>query len=418
MIREANEEAVRRLKDSSPRLVDIRKAGDVLRDFDRMTILHAGPPITYERMCASMQQAVHAVIRYEGLADSWEEAAALAASGKIRFAPCHSRGCVGPMTGVTSYSMPLLVVRNETYGNEAYSTINEGAGDVIRFGACTENTIKRLKWIETVLAPALKKVIDRMGGIDLSAIMSQALSMGDELHMRNIASSHVFLHRICAVLSEVCEGEELSEILHFLTSKNDQFFLNFAMAANKSAADAADGIPHSTIVSAMARNGVEIGIRISGLPGQWFTTPAPLVDGLYFPGHSVADANPDIGDSAIMETGGFGAMAMAAAPAIVRLLGIPDTGKAYAFTEEMRRITDGEHTSYTIPGQNFAGCPVGIDIMKVVETGIVPGLNTAIMSREPGVGMVGAGLSRVPFECFAKALIAYDEALQREKAAG
>lgn len=412
MIQQANQEALTRLKRASPRLVDIRRAGDVLEGFDRSTILHAGPPIDYPQMCAPMQEAVHAVLIYEGLAEDRDAAAKLAASGKIRYLTCHERGVVGPMTGVTSYSMPLLVVRNETYGNLAFSTINEGAGDVIRFGGCTDNTIRRLKWIETVLAPRLKQAIDLLGGLDLSAIMSQALSMGDELHMRNIAASMVLLHRLAAPLSKVCPPEELREIMTFLTSRNDQFFLNFAMAANKSAADAAEGVPNSTLVTAIARNGVEVGIRVSGMPGRWFTAPAPLVKGLYFSGYSEEDANPDLGDSAIMEVNGFGAFAMAASPAIVRLIGIPDTDEANEFTQLMRAITVGEHQNYTIPGQNFAGLPLGIDLMKVVDTGIEPGLNTAIVSKQPGVGMIGAGLSRVPFEAFAKALIAFDEMIR------
>lgn len=415
MIQQANQEALTRLKRSSPRLVDIRRAGDVIPDLDRHTILHAGPPIEYPRMCAPMQEAIHAVLIYEGLAQTRDEAAQLASSGQIRYLPCHERGAVGPMTGVTSASMPLLVVRNETYGNLAFSTINEGAGDVIRFGGCTENTVRRLKWMETVLAPRLKDAIDLLGGLDLSALMAQALSMGDELHMRNIAASMVLLHRLAAPLAQVCPPDQLREIMTFLTSRNDQFFLNFAMAANKSAADAAAGVPHSTIVTTIARNGVEVGVRVSGMPGRWFTAPAPLVQGLYFSGYSQEDANPDLGDSAIMEVNGFGAFAMAASPAIVRLLGIPDTDEAMEFTQLMRTIAAGEHQTYTIPGQNFAGLPLGIDLMKVVETGVEPGLNTAIVSKEPGVGMIGAGLSRVPFEAFAKALIAFDEMLREEE---
>lgn len=409
MIREANEEVLYRLKNASPRLVDIQRAGDVIEGLDKYTVLHAGPPIEYPDMCAPMQEAVHAALIYEGLASDRNEAVKVAASGIIRYLTCHEKGAVGPMTGVTTASMPLFVVENTAYGNRAYSTINEGAGDVIRFGACTDNTVKRLHWIEDVLGPALKRAIEYLGGLDISALMSQALSMGDELHMRNMASSMVLLHRLAHPLSVVCGAEELKEIMKFLTTKNDQFFLNIAMAANKSAADAAEGVPCSSVVTAIARNGVEVGIRISGLPGQWFTAPAPLVDGLYFSGYSQADANGDIGDSAIMEVNGFGGFAMAAAPAIVRLLGIPDTDEAMEFTKKMRLISTGEHQKYTIPGQNFAGLPLGIDIMKVVETGITPGINTAIVSKEPGVGMIGAGLSRVPFEAFAKALKALDQ---------
>lgn len=414
MIKTANQEALNRLKNASPRLVDIRQAKDVLKDFDKYTVLHAGPPIDYPRMCAPMQEAVHAALIYEGLAENRDSAKQLAESGRIRFETCHEKGAVGPMTGVTTWSMPLFVVENTANGNLAYSTINEGAGDVIRFGACTDRTISRLHWIEEELAPALRKAVDHMGGLDVSAVMAQALSMGDELHMRNIASSMVLLHRLAAPLAQVCGGE-LGRIMEFLTNRNDQFFLNIAMASNKSAADAADGIKESSIVTAIARNGVEVGIRISSLPGQWFTAPAPLVDGLYFSGFSQEDANGDIGDSAIMEVNGFGGFAMAASPAIVRLLGIPDTNEALEFTKTMRNICIGEHQKYTIPGLNFAGLPLGIDIMKVAETTITPGINTAIVSKRPGDGMIGAGLSRVPFEAFEKALIAFDASLTEEE---
>lgn len=244
MIKEANQLALSRLQNATPRLIDIRQAKDVIKDFDEKTILHAGPPIEYQNMCAPMQEAIHAALIYEELAKDLKEARTLASSGEIRYVPCHERGVVGPMTGITSWSMPLLVVENTNHGNFAYSTINEGAGDVIRFGGCTENTIKRLKWIENVLAPVLKKVILSIEGLDLGAMMSQAISMSDELHMRNIASSMILLYKIATPLSEFSSGEELKEIMNFLTTRNDQFFLNFAMAANKSSADAASGIPN------------------------------------------------------------------------------------------------------------------------------------------------------------------------------
>jgi hypothetical protein len=411
MIKEANILALTRLQNSAPRLVDICQAKDVLKDFDKKTILHAGPPIDYKNMCSPMQEAIHAALIYEDLAVDIKEARELAISGEIKYIPCHERGVVGPMTGITSWSMPLLVVENTDYGNIAYSTINEGAGDVIRFGACTENTIKRLKWIENVLAPALKKTINKMGGLDLGAMMSQSISMGDELHMRNMSSSMLLLYKIATPLSEVTSGDELIEIMKFLTTRNDQFFLNFAMAANKSSADAASNIANSTIVTTIARNGVEVGIRISGLGDKWFTAKAPVVEGLYFSGFSALDANPDLGDSAVMEINGFGGFAMAASPAIVRLIGISNTDEAYQLTKSMRLITEGEHKKYTIAGMNFTGLPLGIDLLKVIETTILPGINTAIVGKEPGIGMIGAGLSRVPYEAFEKAIIEFDRVI-------
>ena len=406
-VQAANALAVSKLKNAMPYWVDVQSAGEAL-GIDKYTLLHAGPPIAYEKMCGPMQGAVIAVLKYEGLALNDDDARALAASGKIKFEPCHHYHAVGPMTGVTSCSMPLIVVENREHGNRAYSTFNEGAGDVIRFGAFGRNTVRRLKWIEKVLGPCMKQVVQACGGVNLKNIIAQSLNMGDELHMRNGASTNLFLKTIVGTLAEQAgDAVTLREVLRFLTVNNDQFFLNFAMAANKASADAACGIEYSTMVTAMARNGVEIGIRVSGLGDQWFTAPAAEVQGLYFAGFTKEDANPDIGDSAIMETGGVGGFAIAAAPAIVRFLGAGTYNDAVRYTMDMYEIALSESEQFTIPNFDFRGTPIGIDVAKVVETGICPVINTAIASKEPGVGMIGAGLSRAPMEMFAKALYAY-----------
>lgn len=407
IVERANALAVSKLKNVMPYWVDVKSAHEAL-GIDKYTLLHAGPPITWEEMCGPMQGAVIATLKYEGLAVTDEEARHLAGSGKIHFAPCHHYHAVGPMTGITSFSMPLICVENRENGNFAYSTFNEGAGDVIRFGAYGENTVRRLKWIETVFAPQMKKLVQASGGINLKAIISQSLNMGDELHMRNAASTNLFIKTIIGNLATVCENQTvLQECIRFLTVNNDQFFLNFAMSACKSAGDAAHGIPYSTIVTAMARNGVNIGIRVSGLNDAWFTAPAAEVEGLYFSGFTAADANRDIGDSAIMETGGLGGLAIAAAPAIVRFLGAGTYQDALRFTNDMYEITQSESEQYTIPNLDFRGTPIGLDIAKIVSSGVCPIINTAIVSKKAGVGMIGAGISRAPMLMFEKALLEY-----------
>lgn len=408
LIEKANAKAIENMKSAKAVWKDIRYAYEVFDPFDKYTLLHAGPPVAYENMSGPMKGAICAAIKYEELADTDSEAFKLAESGKIKFYPCHDFGAVGPMTGIISYSMPLYVVENEHLGNFAYSTINEGAGDVLRFGAHTDRTVSRLKWIERVLAPEMKKTIAKMDGMNLNVLIGQAVHMGDELHMRNGSSTALFIKNIVESLVDVLEdGKSLKEIVSFLTTNNDQFFLNLAMCASKVAADAAHGIEYSTIVTAMARNGVDIGIRISGLGNQWFSAPAAHVDGLYFSGYDVEDANPDLGDSAIMETAGLGGFAMAAAPAIVRFLGAGGFKEAVAFTMDMYEITNSESIHYTIPALDFRGTPLGIDILKVVETGILPVINTAIASKKPGVGMIGAGVSKAPSKMFEDALLAY-----------
>jgi hypothetical protein len=406
IIDSANRQAVEKIMSSQPTWIDIKPAKEVL-GIDKYTLLHAGPPVSWDRMCGPMRGAVMAALKYEGLAVTNQEAEELAAS-TIKFEPCHHYGAVGPMTGVTSYSMPLYVVENKAHGNFSYSTINEGMGDVIRFGAFSDNAVNRLKWIENELAPALKEAVSIMGGLNLNTIIAQTIQMGDELHMRNNVSSTVFAKTIIPYLIEAVDDKKtLERIVKFITNNNDQFFLNLAMCACKAAGDAAHGIENSTIVTAMARNGVEIGIRVSGLGDEWFTAPAAMVDGLYFSGFGPDDSNPDIGDSAIMETGGLGGFAMAAAPAIVKILGAGTYRDALNYTMEMYEITIEEHRQYTIPNLDFRGTPVGIDIRKVVETGISPIINTAIASKKAGVGMIGAGVARAPMELFVKALISF-----------
>lgn len=411
---EANNEVLKRLQTAEPRLVDITTVGAVAPEADKYTLFHAGPPITWEHMSGPMKGAVYAALIYEGVAGSPEEAGRVAADGKITFRPCHEVGMVGPMTGITSVSMPLYAVRNEKYGNIAYSTINEGMGNVIRFGAYEQETIDRLRWIETVYAPVLKDLVMReKDGIDLGAFIGKALQMGDELHMRNAASTVMFRDFLYARLIELgISTKTLCEIARFLSGKNDQLFLNLVMTANKAAADAADGIFPSSIVTAIARNGYEVGIRISGLPGQWFTTPAPPVDALFFPGFSKEDACPDLGDSAILEVLGMGAFAMGVAPALVPFLGMQGAENALKTTAEMYEICHGEHTRYRSAFNGERGLPLGIDIMSVVDLQKRPKINTAVASKEAGVGMIGAGVSEVPLEPFVEALIALDEATE------
>jgi hypothetical protein len=407
-ILDANKQAVERINNSSPVWVDVLSAKDAI-NLPSDIILHSGPPLSYSEMSVPMKGAVLAALKFEGLAETEEDVAALVNKNKIKFKPCHDYGCVGPMTGIISSSMPLLCVKNTKYGNMAYSTLNEGAGEVARFGASSTKTISHLNWIKNVLAPSLKKAVITAEGMNLKLIIAQALNMGDELHMRNNASSTLFFKAILPYIIKTNKNhQELSDISKFLSTNNDQFFLNFAMAAMKVSTDVANEISFSTIVTAMARNGVNFGIKISGLGNQWFVEKAPIVEGLYFPGFTSKDANPDIGDSAIMETGGLGGFAIAAGISVLKLLGNSSFSEAMQITENMYQITTDTSQSYFIPNLNFKGVPIGIDLIKVVSTGLTPMINTAIASAKAGGGMIGAGVSRAPMKMFVDALKAFN----------
>lgn len=406
----ANKIAIERMEKCDPVLVDIRQAKDVLKGFKKNIFLHAGPPIEFKDMCPPMQGAVYCALINEGFAKNVEEAKKVAISGEIIYKPCHEFGVVGPMTGLTTWSMPLWVIEDKETKQKAYVNVSEGQGVGLRFGEYSQKTIDKLNWIKDVFMPVFQEILEKEGGVDLAPIMAQGLAMGDELHMRNLATTSLILKKFASSIAKYAK-EHTEDIMRFISISNDQFFLNLAMGSNKLAADMADGIKGSTVVTAIARNGVEVGIRISGLKGRWFTAKAPMIEGLYFPGYTEKDANPDLGDSAIMETGGFGGCAMIASPAIVKFLGHDDVDIAYKTTEDMYKIALGTNSKYQIPILNFKGIPLGLDAIKIVETGITPVLNTAIASNKAGAGMVGAGMATTPIEPFEKALLALAEEL-------
>jgi hypothetical protein len=402
-IDDANRRAVQRVLDSRPVLVGIAPAGEVVPGMKRHLILHAGPPITWDRMSGPLRGAVIGGLIFEGLAKDERAAQATVERGEVEFAPCHHHGAVGPMAGVTTASMAVYIIENRAFGNRAYSTLNEGYGKVLRYGAYSEDVLLRLRWLRDVCAPVLGRALERSGGLDMKNLIAQQIQMGDEGHNRNKAGSALLARMLAPHLARTgAPIDDLAAVFTYLAD-NDLAVLNPVMAACKATMDAAHGIDGSTLVTCMARNGTDFGIRVSGLGAAWFTAPAEVPVGLFFPGFTQEDANPDIGDSTITETAGIGAFAMAAAPAIVKFVG--GTLKlAVESTMEMYEITVAENPAFGIPQLDFRGTPTGIDIRKVVKTGITPRVNTGIAHRKPGIGQVGAGLVRPPMACFEQAL--------------
>ena len=415
-IESANAEATKRIINARPMWEDIPlRADGVWHELkNTRVLLHAGPPVAWQDMCGPMQGAMIGAVLYEGWTDKPEKAQILLEKGEIEFAQCHDFDAVGPMTGIISASMPLIKVREASNGNISYTNINEGIGRCLRFGANGPDVIQKLKWFESVLAPVLKAAVrhnfDKTGGIDLKAIQSQALLMGDEVHSRNAASTSLFFMQLAVPLAGLdmtktsVQQDHIRQTLDFL-SKNSQFFLNFSMVSCKAIMDAAHNIPFSTVVTAMARNGTETGLRVSGMGKEWFTAKSDLPTGLFFPGFKQEDACPDIGDSAITETAGFGGCSFAASPALTLLAG-GTVSDAVRYSKEMYEITVTKNPALSLPALDFAGAPCGIDVRKVVDTGIRPLVTTGIAHKEAGIGQIGAGMVRVPMDAYVKALSA------------
>jgi hypothetical protein len=393
-IDDANHLAAQRILDSTPALTGIARADEVIPGMRGNLILHAGPPIGWARMSGPLRGAV-----------------ALVEHGDVEFAPCHHHGAVGPMAGVTTASMPVYIVENRAFGTRAFSNLNEGYGKVLRYGAFSEDVLARLRWLSDVYAPITARALERAGGLDMKTMIAQQIQMGDEGHNRNKAGSAMMARALAPHLARTgARSDDLAAVLDYLAG-NDLAILNPVMAACKATMDAAHGIAGSTVVTCMARNGTDFGIRVSGLGDRWFTAPAQIPVGLFFPGYTQEDANPDIGDSTITETAGIGGFAMAAAPAIVKFVG--GTPKmALEATMEMYEITVTENPAFGIPQLEFRGTPTGIDVRKVVKTGITPRVNTGIAHRRAGVGQVGAGLVRPPMECFEQAVEAMVASLE------
>ncbi|MDH3261881.1 MAG: DUF1116 domain-containing protein [Acidimicrobiia bacterium] len=403
-VAEANEVAIARLLEVRPHLVDVVPAARVIPALTERTFLHAGPPLAWADASGPMRGALMGAMLYEGWADSPEDAVSKLEAGEVELAPCHHHQSAGPMAGVISPSMPVLVVQDPDTGGVAYSTLNEGLGKVLRYGAYAPEVIERLRWMERVLGPIVGDVLRRRGPVDVRSLIAQALQMGDDGHNRNRAGTSLLLRTIGAALveSDIAPVADRSVVYSFIDS-NDHFMLNLVMAAGKLIVDAASGVEHSSLVTTMARNGTEFGIRLSGTGDRWFTAPAPLVDGLFLGSFTAADANPDIGDSAITETIGLGGFAMAASPAIVGFVG-GTASAAVQRTLAMYEITMAEHPSYQIPILEFRGTPTGIDAILVARTGVRPQINTGVAGKVAGVGMVGAGLVEAPMRCFVDAV--------------
>jgi hypothetical protein len=408
----ANRTAVERVLAAGSQLVDVQPARVVL-DLPDRTLLHAGPPIEWADASGPMRGALIGACLFEGWADTAEDAERILAAGEITLDPCHHHSAVGPMAGVTSPSMWMWCLQDPVGGGRAFCNLNEGLGKVLRYGAYGPEVIERLHWMADVLGPVLAAAVRApleagADPIDVKSILAQMLQMGDEGHNRNRAGSAITLRELAPALAEVdAPTKDISAVLRFIGG-NEHFFLNLGMPTAKLAMDAARGVPGSTMVTVMARNGTEFGIQTAGTGDRWFTGPAQTPVGLFLGDYGPDDANPDIGDSAITETYGVGGFSMAAAPAIVRFVGgtVPD---ALATTERMYQVTLAENPAMAIPILGFRGSPTGIDVLKVARTGWLPQINTGMAGAVAGTGQVGAGLVQPPQECFEKALAALAE---------
>ena len=407
-IEKANTYVCERFMEARPVATTLVKALEVVPGIHENMLLHAGPPVTWDRMSGPMRGAMMGALIFEGKAKNGEEAEKMLSAGKIEFSPCHDHMCTGPMAGVISPSQLVYVVENQTHGIKCFSNLNEGRGKVLRMGAYSEDVIEKLRWMESVLGPTVKAALEACGGIDVRAILSKALHMGDDGHNRLDAASVLWTTQLAPYIAKTAKDTATAfEVIKFL-GENALSILNPVMAGCKTMTAAGENVEGSTIVTVMTRNGTDWGIRVSGLGDQWFTAPSPMVKALYFPGFKEEDACPDIGDSVITETAGIGGFAMATAPALVTFIGGAPKD-AINTTLDMYEITYAEHKQFTIPFLDFRGTPTGVDIRKVVENQNRPAGQYWCGSQRPWcwTGWCRRGLC--PIKIFEDALVAFAE---------
>lgn len=401
----ANAETIARILAARPLWVDVQPAIEVIPGMESNNLLHSGPPIDFDDMCDPQQRAVEAAAIFEGWVSDRDDLHSRLKSGDIRLRPNYECGSVGAMCGVISPSMQVIVTENATRGNRSWSTFNEGKGNVIWMGTYNAGTIERLRWMRDVLAPGLRAALrTRDEGVDIFKIVSEGILMGDEVHARSAACTLLLLRQLAPMLLAAdLEKDVIIRIVDFI-SQNNHSFLSLTLSACKVAADTAHGIPHSTVVTAMSRNGVDFALRVGGMKNTWHIAPtAPMDEAIYYSGYGPGDAAGDIGDSAIVETVGLGGMVIGAAPSISSFVGGTMRHSRQAM-DAMRSICVGTNPAFAPGSVDFMPAPVGIDIRKVVRLGFTPIIDTGVLHKTSGVGQIGTGIARAPMEAFIRAL--------------
>eukprot|EP00005_Dracoamoeba_jomungandri_P005154 CAMPEP_0174260516 /NCGR_PEP_ID=MMETSP0439-20130205/9811_1 /TAXON_ID=0 /ORGANISM="Stereomyxa ramosa, Strain Chinc5" /LENGTH=472 /DNA_ID=CAMNT_0015344773 /DNA_START=55 /DNA_END=1473 /DNA_ORIENTATION=+ len=388
-------------------LEDIRPAKELIpamKDNPRL-ILVSGPPVTWKQMCGAQKGAVKGMIMLEGWADTPEGAEKLAESGEVTIEPNHAHDSCGPMAGTISPNFPIYAVRNQAFGNVAFSRPADLAQQFGDF-----NHLEDVRWWQEGVAPHLSKALRNCGGLPLNEIHKLALEMGDESHNRNNAFTALFSYDLTTEMIKAgVPNDNILAIMDWFNYKtwNSQSgvraCLGLVMASAKATLDPAKGIPYSTFVTCMARNGYEFGIKIADSGDTWYSAPSPFPEGKFFPPYKQTDAGRDMGDSAITEANGWGSNVLNGALAFLN--GLPATvQRAHEITAENKSLMVGRNPYLKAPAYDFEGVPQGLDFRLVHTKKLLPWINTGITHRDAGHRVIGRGLSKPPQRCFDQAL--------------
>ena len=404
----ANAEVLRRLDQGVPLLTGLTTVAAAAPDLPERTLLHCGPPIAYADAPDPLRRSMRAAAVAEGWASGLAHADGLLARGDIGLSPANTHRVVVPMATALGAGAPVYVLQNQAGGTEAYAPISQGPGEVAWFGCASGASIARLVFLRDVAAPVIREILDRAGPLDVLALAAQAVTMGDDVHVRTQAATNLLIREWLPHLTGV-GGPDGVAFARFMAG-NHLFFLTLAMAAARSLTEWAAQVQDSSIVTTMTRNGTTFGIALAG-SDRWFLDEAPEVGhALYYPGQGPETSARDIGDSAVLELSGLGAAAAAGSPAVAQLLG-GQMREAAGLTGRLAAVCAGRSSRFKIPALDNTGTPLGVDVRKVVELGTTPAVTTGILHRSAGTGQVGAGVAEAPLGCFAGALADLDRRL-------
>ena len=408
-IAEANKAALACLTDNDPHWIDIRPAGEAVIGLEDHMILHSGPPIDLEDMVMLHRRGMVSAMLFEGWAKDEKEAMEILRSGEIKIESALDHNTVGAGTGIITKSVAMVVVEDKRNNTTAATFPAEGPfqGGFCGWGLYSPEIAENLRHMREDLFPPMREMLAKNGGIALKPILAESMQMGDENHTRQTAADLLFDKLVLPQLFDLdLPKEEIMRTVKYIVD-TPRFFHCYGQGASRSAAIAADGIEYSTMVTALGGNGREFGIKIAGLPNRWFTAPAPYMTGKFTSTKfTLDDQLPWIGDSCVVEAAGMGGIAGAASPIVLNLRGM-SLAESIAQTREMEEICIGHNPNFSIPNLDFDTLPSGIDIRLVLKTGISPVIHGGMFNKEGG--LIGAGMARVPMECFEKALRAFAE---------
>ncbi len=387
----ADQESFNRLCESNPAWVGMVTAEQAI-DLPQTTLLHAGPPFASVGSVTQpiLNSACIAAV-FEGLAADFDEAETKIFAGDILLKPAQDFGVVTPLAAVVSSTMPLHHITDLNRPQiQAYAPINGGSRPAMRLGIRSKDVLDHIRWLNGPFASWIASGLQQP--IELIPLAVAALKQGDDCHGYTPEGGRLMMSEL---EKNISDGIGDTDTRKFIES-SPSLFLNLWMAASKCMMMSASGVLESSFITAIAGNGLETGIQIAALPGRWFQTSAQPPSGRFDVDLPESRALPAIGDSAVVEGLGLGAMAIHLSPVQQNNLGefLPAD---YSSVKE--NLLTGIH-----PGFSDLDCQLGLTARAADQLNRGPVIGLGILDKNGEKGRLGGGIYRMPVDVFKQAV--------------